>query len=248
MKSQELVYQPLHTAPDEDPRAVAAVLFAEVIDFESADGIEKCAMQDEQLRGAIDQCRLVSDEKSKRDSDSALADLCYEWEKWYRAVQKEYTRLRRLAGNAVEVKRLRLREAQKHSIPLNQPAAADAEGSSTETPMPVIRKSASSRSRPQANSAQAMAAAAVEGLKKLIELKLAPIVQRVNALEDRVEKVGGVRYRGVYRLGELYEKGDFCTHDGSVWHANTPTYLKPGKSSDWTLAVKKGVDAKTRTA
>jgi len=52
-------------------------------------------------------------------------------------------------------------------------------------------------------------------------------------------------YRGVFKDGECYEKGDTVTWAGSLWHCNAETKDKPGEGSDqWTLAVKKGRDAK----
>lgn len=52
-------------------------------------------------------------------------------------------------------------------------------------------------------------------------------------------------YRGVFRDGDAYERGDTVTWAGSLWHCNIPTKDRPGESSDaWTLAVKRGRDAK----
>jgi hypothetical protein len=50
-------------------------------------------------------------------------------------------------------------------------------------------------------------------------------------------------YRGVYRPGQTYERGDTVTWGGSVWHCNEKTSAKPGDGSGgWTLCVKKGSD------
>ncbi len=52
-------------------------------------------------------------------------------------------------------------------------------------------------------------------------------------------------YRGVFVDGKAYAKGDTVTWAGSLWHCNGETKDKPGEGSDlWTLAVKKGRDAK----
>lgn len=53
-------------------------------------------------------------------------------------------------------------------------------------------------------------------------------------------------YKGVYRPEEAYLQHDTATWAGSLWHCNvTGTKAKPGDgSSDWTLAVKKGRDAR----
>lgn len=53
-------------------------------------------------------------------------------------------------------------------------------------------------------------------------------------------------YKGVFRPEGEYVAHDTATWAGSLWHCNvTGTKAKPGDgSSDWTLAVKKGRDAK----
>ncbi|USA39627.1 hypothetical protein NCF86_00235 [Pelagerythrobacter marinus] len=50
-------------------------------------------------------------------------------------------------------------------------------------------------------------------------------------------------YCGVYREGAEHQKGDMVTWGGSLWHCDKDTTQKPG-TEDWTLAVKKGRDAK----
>lgn len=52
-----------------------------------------------------------------------------------------------------------------------------------------------------------------------------------------------VVYRGVFKEGKQYERGDMTTWGGSLWHCDTPTKDKPGTES-WTLAAKKGRDGK----
>lgn len=52
-------------------------------------------------------------------------------------------------------------------------------------------------------------------------------------------------YRGVFKDGDAYERGDTVTWAGSLWHCDLPTKDRPGEGSDaWTLAVKRGRDAK----
>ncbi|EGA0266848.1 phage portal protein [Escherichia coli] len=53
-------------------------------------------------------------------------------------------------------------------------------------------------------------------------------------------------YRGVFRAGETYHPGDTVTWGGSLWHCNSMTEDKPGEahSSAWTLAAKRGRDAR----
>ena len=50
------------------------------------------------------------------------------------------------------------------------------------------------------------------------------------------------KYCGVWNDG-TYMRGNFVTHDGSVWHCNVDTSTKPGVDPVvWTLAVKHGKD------
>lgn len=50
-------------------------------------------------------------------------------------------------------------------------------------------------------------------------------------------------YKGVYQEDMAYEKGDFITWGGNIWHCNEPTDLRPKEGIDqWTLAVKRGRD------
>jgi hypothetical protein len=51
-------------------------------------------------------------------------------------------------------------------------------------------------------------------------------------------------YRGVFKEGEQYEKGDTVTWGGSIWHCDEPTTEKPEASKAWRLAVKRGRDGK----
>lgn len=55
-----------------------------------------------------------------------------------------------------------------------------------------------------------------------------------------------LEYRGVFSEGETYERGNFATFGGSLWHANQNTKDRPGTSDAWTLAVKKGRDGRDR--
>lgn len=71
----------------------------------------------------------------------------------------------------------------------------------------------------------------------------------VEALAQQGELVGQMAarmkalpiYKGVYKAGERYSRGNFVTHSGSVWHCNIATSDKPGGGNpSWTLAVKSG--------
>lgn len=55
-------------------------------------------------------------------------------------------------------------------------------------------------------------------------------------------------YRGVFRDGVTYERGDTVTWAGSLWHCDGETGEKPGdQSKAWTLAAKRGRDGKDGT-
>jgi hypothetical protein len=64
----------------------------------------------------------------------------------------------------------------------------------------------------------------------------------VEQLEKRLDEQGRA-YKGIWKPG-TYSAGSFVTHAGSMWHADTATSFKPGEGGGWTLAVKKGTDAK----
>ena len=51
-------------------------------------------------------------------------------------------------------------------------------------------------------------------------------------------------YRGVYRDGHEYLRGDQVSFGGSIWHANEDTTEKPEASKSWQLASKRGRDGK----
>ncbi|MET3701543.1 phage gp6-like head-tail connector protein [Citrobacter sp. UYEF32] len=55
-------------------------------------------------------------------------------------------------------------------------------------------------------------------------------------------------YRGVFKSGDEYLPGDTVTWGGSLWHCDEKTQGKPGEpgSTGWTLAAKRGRDARDR--
>ncbi|MGA0530641.1 hypothetical protein [Hansschlegelia sp. KR7-227] len=64
--------------------------------------------------------------------------------------------------------------------------------------------------------------------------------ERVKSLEARPT----LEYRGVWSGDLTYSKGNVVTDGGSMWFCNRETRARPGTSGCWTLAVKKGADAK----
>lgn len=47
-------------------------------------------------------------------------------------------------------------------------------------------------------------------------------------------------YRGTFKAGADYNRGDVVTDRGSAWHANTATRFRPGDSPDWQMMVRRG--------
>jgi hypothetical protein len=68
------------------------------------------------------------------------------------------------------------------------------------------------------------------------------LADRIEGLERRFDEQGRA-YKGIWKPG-FYQAGSFVTHAGSMWHADNATDFKPGEGGGWTLAVKKGADAK----
>jgi hypothetical protein len=72
-----------------------------------------------------------------------------------------------------------------------------------------------------------------------------PLTERIAQLEKQIEKIERRKYVGVWSTGKLFEQGQFCTHDNSMWHCNVDgTEQRPGTGPDWTLAIKRGRDGK----
>jgi hypothetical protein len=68
---------------------------------------------------------------------------------------------------------------------------------------------------------------------------------RGGAIEEKAIVLPLMLYRGVHVPGRLYERGDCVTADGSVFHCNADTTAAPGSAAGaWTLAVKRGKDAR----
>lgn len=86
----------------------------------------------------------------------------------------------------------------------------------------------------------------VSRLKGVSGDRIATLERRIAALEAQPR---GLQYRGVFELGQTYEKGDVTTHQGSMGVATDRTGLRPdhdGDSRAWVLAVKRGKDGRDR--
>lgn len=87
-----------------------------------------------------------------------------------------------------------------------------------------------------------MLAEVLDSIKKMFRRDrdlLADLQKRVDALEATP-----IQYDGPHEQGKSYVKGTFVTHDGSLWHCNRETTSRPGDGPAWTLAVKRGRDAR----
>lgn len=84
---------------------------------------------------------------------------------------------------------------------------------------------------------EALADAIFNQVSSYVARRLGPLEERIRALEAQTK---AMTYQGTYSGGRMYHKGNFCTHNGSIWHANKDTQDKPGASNDWTLAAKGG--------
>jgi hypothetical protein len=70
---------------------------------------------------------------------------------------------------------------------------------------------------------------------------LKALCSHIEGLERRLTE-NPLQYRGVWRE-QPYPAGSFVTHGGSMFHTAKATSRKPGEG-DWTLAVKRGADAR----
>jgi hypothetical protein len=72
----------------------------------------------------------------------------------------------------------------------------------------------------------------------------APLEARLAALEARViaaeKQATQMCYTGVWKPGREYQRGNFSTHDGSIFYCWRDTRDEPSKSDAWQLAVKHG--------
>ena len=74
---------------------------------------------------------------------------------------------------------------------------------------------------------------------------LAHLERRIERLEARP---AGIKYLGVWDRCRAYGKGDFVTKAGSLFCARVDHPNEPGTDKTWTLAIKRGRDAKEPTA
>ncbi|HKQ22892.1 MAG TPA: hypothetical protein VJT81_00435 [Burkholderiales bacterium] len=71
--------------------------------------------------------------------------------------------------------------------------------------------------------------------------------EKIQVLEAKVAELESrpvLKYAGVYSADAEYQRGEFVTHCGSLWHCWTKTREVPGTSDSWQLAVKRGAPGK----
>ena len=99
--------------------------------------------------------------------------------------------------------------------------------------------------RPKLTDAQLrrpLTAESIPAIMRAVADAIRPLQARIAELEAQASEF---KYCGVWKSGVVYRKGNFVTHDGSLWHSNVASAHKPGDSSGaWTLAVKRGGNSK----
>jgi len=79
-------------------------------------------------------------------------------------------------------------------------------------------------------------------IRDYVALEVRPLAKRLKELEAR----DVVPYKGTWATDDTYGRGDFTTHDGSLWIARRDcTGRRPGDDpSAWTLVCKRGRDGR----
>ena len=75
-------------------------------------------------------------------------------------------------------------------------------------------------------------------IHKYLQEILSPLVKRVKALESNQQKTMADFYRGIYKDGGRYLRGELVTTQGGLWLCLHPTSGRPGKSGNWRLVAK----------
>lgn len=89
-----------------------------------------------------------------------------------------------------------------------------------------------------------------DNLAKLLE----PLTTQIQELTKRLATIEGrgIQYRGLFSASEDYRRGDFVSHQGSMFHCTRDTQgIAPSLSESeakpvdfpWQLAVRRGRDA-----
>jgi hypothetical protein len=83
-------------------------------------------------------------------------------------------------------------------------------------------------------------------IAKAVGAAIRPLRDRVAALEAQAKAWPGLKYRGPFRDGHEYVKGDIVSFQGGMWYCRASTAARPNDSQSdaWQLAVKSGRDAR----
>jgi hypothetical protein len=81
-------------------------------------------------------------------------------------------------------------------------------------------------------------------VREFVDREIAKLRADIDLRLQTIENAGATAYQGTYDPDRQYSKGQFVTHNGSLWHANELTRARPGDGPDWTLAVKRGRDSR----
>ncbi|WP_455424908.1 phage gp6-like head-tail connector protein [Dryocola sp. LX212] len=75
------------------------------------------------------------------------------------------------------------------------------------------------------------------------------VTRASGAVETKSFSIPTLIYRGVFKSGDVYKRGDTVTWGGSMWHCDEESTDKPGEngSKGWTLATKRGRDGRDKT-
>lgn len=75
------------------------------------------------------------------------------------------------------------------------------------------------------------------------------VTRASGAVETKSFSIPTLIYRGVFKSGDVYKRGDTVTWGGSMWHCDEESTDKPGESGSkgWTLATKRGRDGRDKT-
>ena len=75
--------------------------------------------------------------------------------------------------------------------------------------------------------------AVIEGVKVFVGRRLAPIEQRLAALEAERSKTLADAFMGGWMAGREYKRGALVQHADALWLAMTETDERPGQSPAW---------------
>lgn len=118
--------------------------------------------------------------------------------------------------------------------------AAAASGGKTSQPRP--RQSVEAR---MTFDGDAFGTAVAEMIRDFVGREIKKLRADLELRLKALEESDAIPYQGTYENDRQYQRGQFVTFNGSLWHANKTTKQSPGSgSSDWQLAVKRGRDGK----